>query len=196
MRRLALFLALLLLAACETTPPPPLLSPITATGDYGFGYTERQLGPEDWEVTYVGPVRPGPVYAGANDAMRVAARTQSFDFMLWRAAQIAQSEGFAAFRVGQTRSNIDTRIEDYYDPFYGPGWGRWGPWGVNRFYYPYPYTRSISAYLQAQTSADIHLLRAAAPGDYVAQDVIAQARRNYPNAEPAAPPDAQPPPAQ
>jgi hypothetical protein len=193
MSRLALVLGLLLLAACQTTPPPPLLSPITATGAYGYGYAERRVGPEDWEVTYVGPVRRAPLYGGSREADQAAARTQAFDFMLWRAAQIALSEGFTAFRVGQTRSNVDTRVEDYgYDPFYGPGWGPWGPgWGVNRFYYPYfppyPYARSASAYLQARISGDVHLLHAAAPGDYVAEDVIAQARRTYPGAEPAPP---------
>jgi hypothetical protein len=190
MRPLALLVALLALAACETTPPPPLLAPLADSGAFGYGYVERRLGgPEDWEVTYVGPVRRTAVYAGAREADQTAARTQAFDLMLWRAAQIALREGYSAFRVGQTRSNVDTRVEDYgYDPFYGPGWGPWGPWlGPSRFAYPYysPYSygRSTTAYLQARITGDIRLLHAAVPGDYVADDVIAQARRTYPNAE-------------
>jgi hypothetical protein len=189
MTRLAALLGLLLLAACETTPPPPLLSPLAETGGYGYGYFERQVGPEDWEVTYAGPARRTAVYAAARQADETAMRTQAADFMLWRAAQIALREGFPAFRVGQTRSNVDTRIEEYtYDPLYGPGWGPWGPgWGPRGFYYPYlppyPYARSIWAYLQARVSGDVHLLRASAPGDYVADDVIAQGRRRYPDAE-------------
>lgn len=187
MSRLAFLLVFLLLAACQTTPPPPLLSPIADTGSYGYGYAERRVGPEDWEVTFVGPVRRTAAYADSRDAYQAAARTQVFDLMLWRAAQIAVREGFSAFRVGQTRSNVDTRIEDYgYDPLYGPAWGPgWGPHGYFYPYFPpYPYSRSIEAYLQARISGDVHLLHAAAPGDYVAEDVIAQARRTYPNAEP------------
>jgi hypothetical protein len=189
MSRRALLLALLLLGACETTPPPPLLSALADTGGYGYGYVERRIGPEDWEVTYVGPVRRTTAYAGPREADQVTARTQAFDLMLWRAAQIAVREGFLAFRVGQTQSNVDTRIEDYgYDPLYGPAWGPWGPgWGPRRRFYPYfppyPYSRSTGSYLQARIAGDIHLLRAAAPGDYVAEDVIAQARRTYPQAE-------------
>jgi hypothetical protein len=192
MIRAGLLLISLLLGGCETTPPPALLSPIAGTGSYGYGYAERQVGPEQWEVTYLGPVRRTAAYAGGREADQAAARTQAFDLMLWRAAQIAQREGFPAFRVGDTRSNVDTRVEDFgYDPLYGPAWG-WGPgWGSRRRYYPYfpsyPYSRSTWAYLQARISADIGLLRAASPGDYVAEDVIAQARQSYPTAE-AAPP--------
>jgi hypothetical protein len=188
MIRVGLVLAALLVGGCQTAPAPPLLSPIGETGAYGYGYAERQLGPEAWEVTYVGPLRRTSAYAGSREADQIGARTQAFDLMLWRAAQIAQREGFPAFRVGDSRSHVDTRIEDYgYDPLYGPPWG-WGPgWGPRRRFYPYypsyPYARSTWAYLQARISADIRLLRAASPGDYVAEDVIAQARRNYPAAD-------------
>lgn len=189
-------LALLFLAACETTPAPPLMSPLVATGSFGYGYAERRTGPQEWEVTYVGPTRRTTAYGGSREADEIAARTQAFDLMLWHAAEIALREGFPAFRVGQTRSHIDTRVEDYgYDPLYGPFWGPWD-WVPRRRFYPYypyyPYARSAVAYLQARISADIRLLREAAPGDYVAEDVIAQARRTYPGAEGAPASDREP----
>lgn len=188
MMRLVVLLAALAVAACQTTPPPPLLSPIEQTRSYG--YAERQLGPGQWEVTYVGPVRRTSRFPGPREADEAAARTQVYDLMLWRAAQIAQREGYAGFRVGQSRSNVDTHVEDYgYDPFWGPGWGPWGwdypGWGFHRRrFYPPPYHhRSTWVYQQARVSADIQLLNDTAPGDYLAQEVIAQARRTYPAAE-------------
>jgi hypothetical protein len=190
MMRSLLILLLIVVAGCESTPRPPLMSPIEQGGSYG--YSERQIGPQDWEVTYVGPARSTTPFLTQREADNAAARTQAFDFMLWRAAQIAQAQGYAGFRVGQTRSNVDTQIEDYaYDPFWGPGYGPWG-WGYpgwgpgwrRRPYFPHPYHgRSSAAYLQARLSADIHLVQTTVPGDYLAEDVIRQARRSYPSAE-------------
>jgi hypothetical protein len=187
MRLLPAALALAL-AACETTPAPPLMSPIEQAR--AFGYSERQTGPQDWEVTYVAPARQSSRFEGTREADKASARTQAFDLMLWRAAQITLAQGYTGFRVGQTRTNIETLIEDdVYDPFWGPGYGPWG-WGYpgwgpyrRRPYFPPPYRRSYWVYIQARVSGDIHFLQATSPGDYVAEDVIAQARRTYPGAE-------------
>src|SRR5690606_23146247 len=92
----------LLLGACQSAPAPPLMSPIEATRSYG--YAERQLAPDRWEVTYVGPIRNTSRFPGPREADEAAARAQVFDLMLWRAAQIAQHEGYHGFRVEQTRS--------------------------------------------------------------------------------------------
>jgi hypothetical protein len=187
MRAVLALLALILLVSCETTPPPPLLSPLAEVGRYG--YAERQTGPASWEVTYVGPVRRSSPFSTGREADAALARAQAFDFMLWRAAQIAENEGFPAFRVRQSRSNLETHIEDYPDPFWGPPFGPFfGPpyyrrRGFGHFPYHYPYGGAPLAYLQARVSADIDLLRAAAPGDYVPADVIRQARQTYPAGE-------------
>jgi hypothetical protein len=188
MMRLLPAAMVLTLAACETTPPAPLMSPIEQVRT--FGYTERQTGPQDWEVTYVAPARQSSRYEGPREADKEAARTQAFDLMLWRAAQITLAQGYRGFRVGQTRTNIETLIEeDAYDPFWGPGYGPWG-WGYpglrpyrRRPYFPPAYSRAYWVYVQARVSGDIHLLQATSPGDYVAEDVIAQARQTYPGAE-------------
>ena len=185
------------LAACETTPRPPLMSPLTETGRAGYGYAERPIDSTTLEVTYVAPYRRSSRFPVERDADAAAARAQAYDLMLWRAAQLAEAKGYPAFRVKQSRSNVDTQIEEYPypDPWFGP------PFFAPRFYrrpyhyYPYPYYpyagASTSAYVQARVSADVELVPSAQPGDYVAADVIAQARRTYPTAEggPAAAPE-------
>jgi hypothetical protein len=187
MRIFVLAALALVLAACETTPRPPLMSPLTETGRAGYGYAERPIGATTLEVTYVAPYRRSSRFPGERDADAVAARAQAFDLMLWRSAQLAEAQGYPAFRVKQSRSNVDTQVEEYPypDPWFGPPF--FGPRYYRRpYYYPYPYYPyggTTSSYVQARVSADIELLAAAQPGDYVAADVIAQARRTYPTAE-------------
>ena len=194
MRPFVLAVVAVVIAACETTPRPPLMSPLTDTGRAGYGYAERPTSSTTLEVTYVAPYRRSSRFPVERDADAVAARAQAFDLMLWRSAQLAEAQGYPAFRVKQSRSNVDTQVEEYpyYDPFFPPFFG---PRYYRRaYYYPYPYypyAGTTSSYVQARVSADIELLPSAQPGDYVAAEVIAQARRTYPTAEggPAAAPE-------
>jgi hypothetical protein len=169
------------LAACETGPQAPLLSPLAQTKRYG--YAETQRGPDALEVSYLGPTRRTVRFEPDRAADADAARAQSTDMALWRAAQIAQQRGFLGFRVTQTRSSTDSFADPSYDdPFYGP-W--WGPWRGHRFGYPYPPYPTPSPYatLQPRVSLDVQLRNELAPGDYNAADVIKELRARYPNAE-------------
>jgi hypothetical protein len=173
--------AILLLAGCATGPAPPLLSPLAQVGKYG--YAETKVASGRYEVSYLGPPRRTSRFAEGRRGDELAARTQAYDFAVWRAAQIALQENYAGFRVGQTHSNIDTYVEDYADPFFDPFWG---PYWYRRdaFAYPfYPYTRTTYAYLQARVTIDVTLLHNPGPGDYLARDAITQLRRTYPGAE-------------
>src|SRR5262245_12333173 len=103
-RRLPLaFVAALSMAltACSSGPQPPLLSPIADAKRYGF--SEVQRGPDTLEVTYLGPSRRTVRFEPDRAADAEAARSQSTDMALWRAAQLAQQRSYLGFRVTQTR---------------------------------------------------------------------------------------------
>jgi hypothetical protein len=175
----------LALAACATGPKPPLMSPIAATGDYGF--SEVQTGEDSYNVTYTMPVQRSFLSAGQRQTDNAAARTQATDFALWRAAQLAIEHGAAGFRVLNSHADINTTVEDPYydsywgDPFYGsPLW--------HRRFRPYPFgfppgPYVPQAFLRARVTTSVQLLQNPGPGDYDAQDVIRQLQQTYPTAE-------------
>ena len=103
------------LSSCQIGLPPPLLSSLQATGEYG--YADLALGDDRYQVSYLGPSQRSLRAADARKEINEAESTQAFDFALWRAAQIAQAQGFAGFRVSNVRTNVDSLVDDYYDPF-------------------------------------------------------------------------------
>ena len=173
-----------LLGGCVTAPPPPLLTPLAVAGR--FGYAETALGGDRYAVTYVAPSRLTSPYGPAREIDAQATRTLAFDMAVWRAAQIAQAQGFAGFRISDRRSDVDT----YPDPFYEP-WDPWPCWECRRFgfpYYPDPYRGSPFVYLQTRVTIIVQMLHDPGPGDYKAEDTIAQLRLTYPGAEGIPPP--------
>jgi hypothetical protein len=167
-----------LLTACTSGPAAPLMSPIQASGSYG--YSEAPTGANRYAVTYTGPSQRTLRSMNARRETAAEAHTQAYDFALWRSAQLALAQGMPGFRVGNVRTNVDTLVDDYYDsyrPFtsryrWGPG-PYWGPYGE-----PNPY-----AYQQTTITMDVNLLPSLAPGDYDARDTIDQLRKTYPGAE-------------
>lgn len=169
----------LLLAGCVSSPPPPLLTPLAVAGS--FGYAEAPLGGDRFSVTYIAPPRLTSLYGIARETDAEATRTLAFDMAVWRAAQIAQAQGFAGFRVTDRRSDVDT----YPDPLSQP-FDPWPCWECRRFGFPYyadPYRGSPFVYLQTRLAITVQMLHDAGPGDYSAADAIAQLRRTYPGAE-------------
>jgi hypothetical protein len=186
--RLVLVLAMLL-GGCATGPGLPLLSPLAAAGS--FGYAEAAQGADRYSVSYVAPPRLTGSYPGPHEEDANAARTLAFDMSVWRAAQLAQAQGFTGFRVTDRRSDVSIYPDPYsyyYDPdplFWEPGW----PY-LRRPYSgfgPFP-PLPPRTYLQAKVTIDVLMLHALAPGDYDAASAIAQLRRTYPGAEGAPPP--------
>jgi hypothetical protein len=185
-RALVALIGLALLSGCVTGPQLPLLTPLAVGGT--FGYAETPLGEDRYSVTYVAPPRLTSPYGAAREADAQAARTLAFDMAVWRAAQIAQARGFAGFRIIDRRSDVDTY--PYADPFYDP-WDSWPCWQCRRFGFPYyadPYRGSPYVYLQARVTITVVMQHDPAPGDYRADDVIAQLRRTYPGADGVPPP--------
>jgi hypothetical protein len=132
LRGTALAVAIAALAACQSTPPRPLYQPLETGAEFGF--TERQIDDTHWEVTYAGPRYRASYSDSKRDAESEAARDQSYDLALWRAAQIAVEENRSSFAVVSERRDVDqsTEVSRRYSPFYYPYGFRhrafWGPW--------------------------------------------------------------------
>lgn len=99
------------LSGCASPPPPPLpaMAALSANGDYG--YSETALAPGLYAVTYVSPSLsapgdPGQDYGLDGEKQRVAA------LALWRAAQLALENGYAAFQVQSESRDVNVSVED------------------------------------------------------------------------------------
>jgi hypothetical protein len=179
--RFALFAIVAMSTACTNGPAAPLMSPIEVARSYG--YSEVPIGDNRYAVSYTGPSQRTLRSPNARQETGAVEHTQAYDLALWRGAQIALAQGMLGFRVGDVHTNVDTLVDDFYDPYYGQGlfthrylWGPgpyWGPDGA-----PSPY-----AYQQTSVTMDVTLLQSLAPGDYDARDTIDQLRKTYPGAE-------------
>src|SRR5262245_52211280 len=97
------FLVLALLAAtlagCATRQPPvAAMVAQSVTGDYG--YSEKALAPDRYEVTFVSPQLRATRDPDQNHGLE-SERQRVYDLALWRAAQLAMEKGYLAFKVEQ-----------------------------------------------------------------------------------------------
>lgn len=129
-----LLLACLGLAACAGAGPP-LHSPYEAS--HRYGYRERAIAPDRYEVQYIGPVRYLPSHPGNRPAAIDEAVRVSGELALLRAAELAEENGYAHFAVERRESDVDIRhvreIEE--PPFYHYPYYRYPYW--HPYYYPY-----------------------------------------------------------
>ncbi len=96
---------LVALAGCQAAPRLPLMSPLEAGA--GYGYAERSLGDTHFEVDYVSPImRTSPVRE-EREAEVTEVRELASDLALWRAAELAAGQGFAAFTVDDRRTDVE-----------------------------------------------------------------------------------------
>jgi hypothetical protein len=177
------------LSFCQTRPLPPLLSPIGATGEYG--YADVPLGDNRYQVSYTGPSQRSFRSTDSRERVKAAQGVQANDFALWHAAQIALAQGLIGFRVGNVHTNVDSMDEPDYDPSYAPDWhpaNRFGGPLMGRYWGGYV---SPSPYIDTRTQVvvDILLLRSLESGDYDAAATIDRLSKTYPGATgPATPP--------
>jgi len=173
MRWLVLTLALLT-AACTGTPAPPYAP---YQGRYGF--SERQLDGQSWEVRYVGLGRYGfgpPVSGAARKAMV----DEAVDLALRRAAEIAKANNYLGFAV--TRVDTDAQSwsrDDDWGPGAGFGYGR----RSSAFGYGGSFGGREQSGIHATATLSITLANQGTERYYVADSVIAQVRQRYPGAE-------------
>lgn len=124
--------AALLLSACSSHEPTrAAMVPQMAGSEYG--YSDKPLSPTRYEVTYVSPRLRAST--GADDTHGLETEKQRvYELALWRAAQLADSKGYPAFRVTQESRDVDVTVNrqrTVAPPFYGP----FGPWPYRRWPY-------------------------------------------------------------
>jgi hypothetical protein len=118
LRKAAALAVLTLLAGCAQ---PAAYAP-RAPGQQ-TGYTDRQLAPNRWRVTFTGN--------------SVTPREQVEDDLLLRAAEVTLAAGYSHFLFDTRDTKTDTRVTAFPDytpgPFWGRGWGFHPAWGYDPF---------------------------------------------------------------
>ena len=139
------------LAACQTGPRLPLMSPLEEGGHYG--YSERQLSENRYEVVYVGPSVRTWLDREKREVDVESARNLAYDLALWRAAELAKEHEFAAFTVEDRHSDVEVEIIDEgpWIPHYGFRHHRqFGFYGIHDYGLAYR-----SAWLQASATLTV-----------------------------------------
>jgi hypothetical protein len=141
-----------LTAGCADKRRPAVAAMVPQSANGVFGYSDKTLAPDLYEITYVSPrlraaSDPEAEHGLAGEKQRV------YDLALWRAAQIAAEKKFPAFRVQQESRDVDVTVRrdpvyPYPQPFLW-GWGRrcWDcDWPFGYWpYYGYPTYRTSAA---------------------------------------------------
>ncbi len=165
-RRAALLALLALLTACAGLP---LYQP--ASGPGTFGYSERAVGADLYEVSYRAPTRTTYAY---NNADRESDRRigLAYDLALLRAAELALNSGSPVFAVRRRDNDVavDLRRGRSTFPSYYGGYRR------------YPYSRYDDeplAVIRTQVTLLVGLFDAATPGPFDSAEMAARLRRQY-----------------
>jgi len=172
----------LLLAGCATGPTYPLLTPVDVA--HSFGFSDTRLADGRYEVSYVAPPLQGYGYRFDQSPTEKQGKSLALDMAIWRAAQIAQAQGFQGFSVADTKSNSDIQQRSaYYDDPWGPGWGPGPYWGRHRPPFGWGDYNPPETSVQVEVKLAVALSNSLKPGDYNAADAIQQLRQTYPGAD-------------
>lgn len=172
----------LLLAACASGPSYPLYSPQAVTGSFGF--SEQQVGPGSYKVTYVSPTRTAIDSRAAIEDRRQSLLTLTNDFALWRASDLALANGQKEFRVVRRDNDVDVQRNTYdryssYNHRRGPPFGR--PYYGPDFYGPpWPDT---NVWLRGTTTMIVEFGRKPGEDFFIADESITRLRQTYPGAD-------------
>ena len=167
----------LVLAACETPRSRPLMSawaPAT-----GFGYAERRLDATRFEVSFTTPfvrtVQNPEQRRRDGDRMQALA----YDLGLWRAAEIAIREKFAALAVEDSQG--ESIVETYED---APQVQRYGlSHQLGGIRYPLSIAPSIrSTWIKGKAVLVIALKKRAGKGNFDARATAAELAGKHANA--------------
>lgn len=172
-----------LLGGCATGPSYPLLTPVDVARSFGFSDTRLPDG--RYEVSYVAPAIQGFGYRFDQSPTEKQGKSLAMDMAIWRAAQIAQSQGFQGFSVADTKSNSDIQQRSAYydDPWGDSAWGPGPYWGRRRPPFGWGDYNPPETSVQVQVKLAVALSNSLKPGDYNAADAIRQLRQTYPGAD-------------
>ena len=170
------------LGSCASGPSYPLLTPVDVARNFGFSDTRLPDG--RYEVSYVAPAMQGFGYRYDQSPTEKQGKSLAFDMAIWRAAQIAQAQGFQGFSVADTKSNSDNQQRSaYYDDPWGPDWGPGPYWSRHRPPFGWGDYNPPETSVQVEVKLAVALSNSLKPGDYNAADAIQQLRQTYPGAD-------------
>ncbi len=175
----------MLTGACANNRKPPVAAMVPQSTNGVFGYADKMLAPDLYEVTYVSPQLRA--IQDADTAHGLAGEKQRvYDLALWRAAQLAQENKFPAFQVQHESRDVDVTVRRdpvYYPPplFFGPcrwdcGWPGYWP------YYPYDYSYRTSAAGRITVNLTVKMLAKATADSLDTAATIERLRKAYASA--------------
>lgn len=132
---LALAVGLLLVACTTPQPPRPAMQPLAVAGN--FGYSDRRVDADTFEVTYRGAEVTVSSSNARNDPRLDAEKLKVHDLALLHGARLAKTEGAAAIRIVSERIDSDTDVRSHPRCRPSPFWGPPGYWGYYPHYYGY-----------------------------------------------------------
>ena len=151
--------ASLALASCATTPTP--YQPASDSRGEG-GYSERQIAPDRWRVTFAGNA--------------LTSRETVEGYLLYRAAELTLAQGNDWFEIMDRQVEHEVRresLDPLYDPwwrypywrpswrYYGrSGWAYWYPWRGDPFWASRVDARTVERF---EASAEIAMHRGQVP---------------------------------
>ncbi len=156
------------------------MSPLALAFDYG--YEETKLSARYYRVSYLGPIQRASLRKDEREKEAEPAGALAEDLAMWRAAELATGQGYPAFTIVDTESEIEVTIEDIapigYGPVYGSphyGWRsrRLGPSGP----------RYRTARLRAKATLLVVLEDEAVEGAYDAAETARRLRAQYSDAK-------------
>jgi hypothetical protein len=177
-----------LAAGCTEHRRPAVAAMVPQSTNGVFGYTDKMVAPDLYEVSYVSPRLHAT--QEADEAHGLAGEKQRvYDLALWRAAQLAQEKGFPAFAVQHESRDVDVTVRHdpvYYPPpplFFGPcrwdcGWPGYWP------YYPYDYGYGYRTRAAGRITVNltVKMLAEAMPDSLDTAATIEQLRKAYASA--------------
>src|SRR5262245_43620656 len=174
------------LTACAEQRRVPVAAMVPQSTNGVFGYSDKMVAPDLYQVTYVSP--PLRATPDADDAHGLAGEKQRvYDLALWHAAQLAQEKKAPAFQVQHESRDVDVTVRRdpvYYSPpplFFGPC--RWDcDWPFGFWPYPYDYSYRTRAAGRITANLTVKMLATATADSLDTAATIERLRKAYASA--------------
>lgn len=172
---IAVLIACVFLAACSYSDR--FLELVALDEAHLFGYSERALGGDRFEVSYLTREQDASLDEDERGAEAGRAKAKARDFALWRASMLAAHHGFSAFSVLDSRYDVDVTIDDEGAYFVGAACSSYG-FGCGSAYDP----DFREAWLQARAVINVQMHKSPVQGAYVPDATVRRLGAQYPDA--------------